>query len=121
MAFQLLSDNSTFAYSNVDNPEVCYMHGWGRDSQDFINIIELFPGIAVDLPGFGKSKSLENSLSPFEYATYLNDIIPPEINTFVGHSFGGRVAVHLSFLREINNLVLIGVPLLRITPKKKVC
>ena len=119
MAFQLLSDNSTFAYSNVDNPEVCYMHGWGRDSQDFINIIELFPGIAVDLPGFGKSKSLVYSLSPFEYATYLNDIIPPEINTFVGHSFGGRVAVHLSFLREINNLVLIGVPLLRITPKKR--
>ena len=29
------------------------------------------------------------------------------------------MAVHLSFLREINNLVLIGVPLLRITPKKR--
>ena len=118
MAFQLLSDGNTFAYSNVENPKVCYMHGWGRDSQDFINIIELFPGIALDLPGFGKSKSLENSMSPFEYAAYLNDIIPPEINTLVGHSFGGRVAVHLSFLRPINNLVLIGVPLLRNTPKK---
>ena len=104
MAFQLSSDGSTFAYSNVENPKVCYMHGWGRDSQDFINIIELFPGIALDLPGFGKSKSLENSMSPFEYAAYLNDIIPP--------------AVHLSFLRPINNLVLIGVPLLRNTPKK---
>ena len=118
MAFQLLSDGSTFAYSNIDTPEVCYMHGWGRDSQDFINIIELFPGIAVDLPGFGKSKSLENSLSPFEYATYLNDIMPPEIKTLVGHSFGGRVAVHLSFMRKIDNLVLIGVPLLRSTRTK---
>ena len=112
MPLHLLSDGSTFAYSNVEKPKICYLHGWGRDSKDFKNIMEFFPGIAVDLPGFGKTKNLNQSLDPSEYAIYLNNILPPEITTVVGHSFGGRVAVHLSLLRIVENLVLIGVPLL---------
>ena len=112
MAFQLLSDGTTFAYSNIQNPTVCYLHGWGRDSKDFSKIIELLPGIAVDLPGFGKTQNLNESMNPYQYAVYLDNLLPTEISTLVGHSFGGRVAVHLSLLREINNLVLIGVPLI---------
>jgi len=119
MTIHLLSDGTTFCYSNTEEPKVCYLHGWGRNSHDFIKIMELYPGIAVDLPGFGKTKSLDHSMNPFEYASYLNDILPPEITTLVGHSFGGRVAVHLSLMREINNLVLIGVPLLSNTRKDR--
>ena len=120
MTIHLLSDGTTFCYSNIEEPKVCYLHGWGRNSHDFIKIMELYPGIAVDLPGFGKTKSLDHSMSPFGYASYLNDILPPKITTIVGHSFGGRIAVHLSLMREINNLVLIGVPLLSDTRKDRV-
>src|SRR5210317_1219869 len=112
MAFHLLSDKSTFAYSNVDTPNICYLHGWGRDSQDFKGIMDVFPGMAIDLPGFGKTKPSSVSLSPLDYAIQLNNILPNEITTIVGHSFGGRVAVHLSLLRNIQNLVLVAVPLL---------
>jgi len=67
MAFHLLSDKSTFAYSNVDTPNICYLHGWGRDSQDFKGIMDVFPGMAIDLPGFGKTKPSSVSLSPLDY------------------------------------------------------
>ncbi len=112
MALHLLSDGTTFAYSNVETPTICYLHGWGRDSQDFRVIMEKFPGIAIDLPGFGKTKSFEQSLNPSEYAAYLNKILPSEITSIVAHSFGGRVAVHLSLIKSLENLVLIGVPLI---------
>ena len=118
MVLQLLPDGLTFAYSNTEKPTVCYLHGWGRDSQDFVNLTKLYPGIAVDLPGFGKTKCLDVSMSPYEYAVYLNNILPPEISTIVGHSFGGRVAVYLSLIREIDNLILIGVPLISNSSKQ---
>jgi len=85
MAFHLLSDKSTFAYSNVDTPNICYLHGWGRDSQDFKGIMDVFPGMAIDLPGFGKTKPSSVSLSPLDYAIQLNNILPNEITTIVGH------------------------------------
>ena len=119
MSLHLLSDGTTFAYSNIENPKVCYLHGWGRDSQDFLDIIELYPGLAIDLPGFGKTKPFEFSMNPFEYANYLDKILPKEITTIVGHSFGGRVAVHVSLIRKIENLVLIGVPLISSNSNKK--
>ena len=119
MSLHLLSDGTTFAYSNIENPKVCYLHGWGRDSQDFLDIIELYPGLAIDLPGFGKTKPFEFSMNPFEYANYLDKILPKEITTIVGHSFGGRVAVHMSLIRKIENLVLIGVPLISSNSNKK--
>lgn len=119
MSLHLLSDGTTFAYSNIENPKVCYLHGWGRDSKDFLDIIELYPGLAIDLPGFGKTKPFEFSMNPFEYANYLDKILPKEITTIVGHSFGGRVAVHMSLIRKIENLVLIGVPLISSTSNKK--
>ena len=119
MAFHLLSDKSTFAYSNVDTPNICYLHGWGRDSQDFKGIMDVFPGMAIDLPGFGKTEPSSVSLSPLDYAIQLNNILPNEITTIVGHSFGGRVAVHLSLLRNIQNLVLVAVPLIKIKKPNK--
>tara|TARA_B100000902_G_scaffold153307_1_gene149856 strand:+ start:1353 stop:2063 length:711 start_codon:yes stop_codon:yes gene_type:complete len=113
MPFHLLSDKSTFAYSNIESPNICYLHGWGRDSQDFKDIMKISPGIAIDLPGFGKTKPLPFSQSPSDYAIQLDKILPKEIDTVVAHSFGGRVAVHLSLLRNIENLVLVGVPLIK--------
>jgi pimeloyl-ACP methyl ester carboxylesterase len=81
--------------------------------------MDVFPGMAIDLPGFGKTKPSSVSLSPLDYAIQLNNILPNEITTIVGHSFGGRVAVHLSLLRNIQNLVLVAVPLIKIKKPNK--
>tara|TARA_B100001250_G_scaffold113924_1_gene96346 strand:- start:13043 stop:13750 length:708 start_codon:yes stop_codon:yes gene_type:complete len=113
MAYKLLNDKKTFANINSENPTVCFLHGWGRSSQDFYLISQSFDYINFDLPGFGKSQEPEISMNPKEYAEYINQFIPNSVETVVGHSFGGRVAVHLSRLRNFEKLILIGVPLIK--------
>ena len=113
MPYKLLNDKKTFAYINSENPTVCFLHGWGRSSQDFYLISQSYDYINFDLPGFGKSQEPETSMNPKEYAEYINQFIPNSVETVVGHSFGGRVAVHLSGLRNFEKLILIGVPLIK--------
>ena len=113
MAYKLLNDKKTFANINSVNPTVCFLHGWGRSSQDFYLISQSFDYINFDLPGFGKSQEPEISMNPKEYAEYINQFIPNSVETVVGHSFGGRVAVHLNGLRNFEKLILIGVPLIK--------
>jgi len=113
MPYKLLNDKKTFANINSENPTVCFLHGWGRSSQDFYLISQSYNYINFDLPGFGKSQEPETSMNPKEYAEYINQFIPNSVETVVGHSFGGRVAVHLSGLRNFEKLILIGVPLIK--------
>ncbi len=113
MPYKLLDDKKTYANVNSENPTVCFLHGWGRSSQDFNLISQSFDYISFDLPGFGKSLEPINSMTPKEYADYINQYIPNSVNTIVGHSFGGRIAVHLSEIRDVRNLILVGVPLIK--------
>ena len=118
MALQLLKDGKTFAEINSDEPKICFLHGWGRSSNDFSKISNKFESIAIDLPGFGKSEEPQNSMNPKEYAEHLINLIPDTVQVLVGHSFGGKIAVHMSFIREYKKLVLIGTPLIRKNPQR---
>ena len=119
MAFKVLSDDITFANVNSDNPKVCFLHGWGMSGKDFSKIETSFEFITIDIPGFGKSVPFNKSLSPKKYAEYLYNLIPESVEVIVGHSFGGRIAVHLSQLREFKKLVLIASPLIKKNNPKK--
>ena len=103
MGYKVLDDNLTLANINSDKPKVCFLHGWGRSSKDFMNIENEFESISLDIPGFGKSIPFPQSLSPKKYAEYLADIIPSTVEVLVGHSFGGRIAVHLSQIKNYKN------------------
>ncbi len=120
MGLQLLKDGKTFAEVNSEAPRICFLHGWGRASNDFNLIASNFDSIAIDLPGFGKSHEPQNSMSPKEYAEYLSEIIPDTVEILVGHSFGGKIAVHMSFIKKYKNIVLIGAPLIRKNPTNKI-
>ena len=117
MALQLLNDGKTFAEVNSDKPTICFLHGWGRSSNDFNLISKNFKSISIDLPGFGKSEEPENSMNPKEYAEYLTNLIPDTVEVLVGHSFGGKIAVHMSFIKKYEKLLLIGAPLIRKNPE----
>jgi len=92
------------------------MHGWGRDRRDFAEVLVGLDAIAIDLPGFGTSVEPAAATGAAGYA----DLVAPTLDEFdgpavlVGHSFGGRVAVHLAVLRpeKVGAMVLAGVPLL---------
>src|SRR5690349_2241588 len=88
-----------------------------RTRRDFDTVLEGLDGVAVDLPGFGASAPPPAPWTTAEYAEWLapvvDELAAPAV--VVGHSFGGRVAVHLALCRpeRIGALVLTGVPLLR--------
>ena len=118
MITKILSDNLTYSQVNSENPKICFLHGWGGESNNWKNISGEFESIALDIPGFGKSVPFEKSFSPKTYAEYLIDIIPDSVEIIVGHSYGGRIAVHLSRLKKYKKIVVIASPLVKVEKTK---
>jgi pimeloyl-ACP methyl ester carboxylesterase len=105
------------ARTGTGAPWVLALHGWQRTHQDFSRTLEGIDAIALDLPGFGASPPPPEALGAAGYAEAVLSVLegferPPVV---LGHSFGGRVAVHLAAANpdRVHALVLTGVPLLR--------
>lgn len=99
-------------------PNILALHGWGRRGSDFNAALEGLSAVAPDLPGFGASPPPDDVIGAEAYADIVAGILdsfdrPPVL---VGHSFGGRVAVCLAAKHpdRVGNLVLSGVPLIRL-------
>lgn len=105
-------------------PQVLALHGWGRSRDDFADVLAGLDAIAVDLPGFGASPAPTAPTGSAGYAAVVAEVLDefPEPAVVVGHSFGGRVAVHLALLRpdKVRALVLVGVPLVKRTGRGRV-
>jgi pimeloyl-ACP methyl ester carboxylesterase len=103
-------------------PSVLALHGWRRNHLDFDPVFAVpefegsYAALAIDFPGFGATPPPPAGWGSFQYAVNLVPLFDdlPERVTVVGHSFGGRVALHLPGLLpgRIERLVLTGVPLL---------
>jgi pimeloyl-ACP methyl ester carboxylesterase len=121
-------------------PRVLALHGWRRTHTDFVRVIGTashagpIAGAALDLPGFGASPPPPEAWGSAEYASAVVMVIeeltgssapaPPSAPTpmvLLGHSFGGRVAVHVAAQRPdlVKALVLTGAPLARTAPARK--
>ena len=101
-------------------PRVLALHGWARSHRDFDTVVDgpvPLPALALDLPGFGASPPPPGAWGAEDYAaqvgTVLGDMTVPVV--VLGHSFGGRVALHLAVQRPdvVRALVLTGAPLLQ--------
>src|SRR5436305_1909232 len=102
-----------------DPPWLLALHGWRRSQADFDRVVAALgaPAIALDLPGFGASPPPPEGWGGAEYANAVGPVLAsmaPRV-VLLGHSFGGRVAVHLAAQEpdRVAGLVLTGVPLLR--------
>ena len=99
-------------------PDVLALHGWRRTHRDFAGVLDGIDALAVDLPGFGATPEPPDPWGSAEYAAalapLLDELSLPAV--VLGHSFGGRVAVHLAAARPeaVKALVLTGVPLRRV-------
>ena len=110
------SDGAIFGDQVGDAPRIVALHGWARDHSDFAETLDGLDHVAIDLPGFGRSPAPPAPWGAADYAEAIAAAIghlrAPLL--VVGHSFGGRVAVHLAaeHPKMISALVLTGVPLL---------
>jgi pimeloyl-ACP methyl ester carboxylesterase len=96
---------------------VLALPGWMRQRSDFRHVLDGVDAVALDLPGFGGATP--EPPEPIGAAGYAELVAPAldactERAVVLGHSFGGRVAVHLAarYPDRIGALVLTGVPLL---------
>ena len=96
---------------------VLALHGWGRSRRDWAGVLASVGGLALDLPGFGAAPPPAEVMGAAGYAAAIEPVLGALGGRVVvaGHSFGGRVAVHLAVLRPeaVAGLVLAGVPLVR--------
>jgi pimeloyl-ACP methyl ester carboxylesterase len=98
-------------------PWVLALHGWRRDHQDFTATLDGVDAVAVDLPGFGATPPPPEGWGSADYAAAVEPVLD-ELGAplvVLGHSFGGRVALHLAARspEKVSALVLTGVPLIR--------
>jgi len=124
----VIVDNIPVSYREFkrdkDTPVSLLLHGWGSNKESFAAIQKEIPNsLSIDLPGFGKTPQPKKSWTVEDYANFVKNFIIKvqlgDIDTVLGHSFGGRVAVeaisHGTFMPKF--LCLTGTPIIR--EKKK--
>lgn len=104
-------------------PRSVALHGWGRNRLDWNPVLQGLPAYALDLPGFGLSPPPPHAWGALDYARFLDPLFDGlEPCVLVGHSFGGRVALHLAAHRpdRFRGVVLTGTPVFRLAPAAQV-
>ena len=96
---------------------VLFLHGYGGSINSFLPFAERLKNdykiVLVDLYGFGESKFPDYPLDTYDYATQLylklRELKIDKLS-IVAHSFGGRLALVLTSMFDLNieKLVLVG-------------
>src|SRR3989338_5794872 len=96
---------------------VLFLHGWQDSLHTFDTLVSLLSSscriVRLDLPGFGKSEMPKAAWGLDEYVRFVVDFIKKlgiEVDTLVGHSFGGRVILkgESAGVFKADKIVLIG-------------
>lgn len=99
---------------------IIILHGWGLRGSAYDKLASLLKEkgyriFSPDLPGFGREPLAKEAMTLEDYATFVKDFIQKKHLRkviFIGHSFGGRVAIKFSvkFPNFVHALVLTGAP-----------
>lgn len=110
----------TSCYKREGNSKNAFvlLHGWGQNKEMFEPLYTFLVSqkktvISVDFPGFGQSDEPNNVYGVKEYAEWLQALLSLEqieCVTFVGHSFGCRVAYYYSAnkMGDVHKLLMTG-------------
>ena len=100
--------------------DILLLHGWGQNIEMMKpigdNFCDRFRITILDFPGFGESQEPQEEWTIEKYSRMLEDFVKQtgiKKPIVMGHSFGGRVAIHYSSRNNIEKLVLFGSPCIR--------
>lgn len=94
-----------------------FLHGWQDNFHTFDSLASLLSPtrriIRLDLPGFGKSEAPKGAWNLDNYIQFIKDFIEKldiQVHAFVGHSFGGRIAIKGEATKNLQaqKIILIG-------------
>ena len=99
-----LVDGITLAYVDEGSGDpVVLLHGWGGQAASMMPLIvglrDRYRVLAFDLPGFGGSSPPPVPWGTPEYAAFVERAVTSlgiTCATYIGHSFGGRIAIWLA-------------------------
>ena len=106
----------TFYKVEGQGDAVVLLHGWGVSSQSLGGVatclLPTFRVVSVDLPGFGWSQAPADAWGTADYARHVRDLLDKigvAQAAILGHSNGGRIAVHLAAHTpaRVSRLVLV--------------
>jgi 2-succinyl-6-hydroxy-2,4-cyclohexadiene-1-carboxylate synthase len=93
-----LSEYAIAAYTYGQGPRLSLLHGFTQTASSWNPVIRelsrAFTCVAVDMPGHGNSPNAQRSLE--QCAHDISHTVGPA--TYVGYSFGARVALHVALL-----------------------
>ena len=100
--------------------EVVLLHGWGQNIE-MMNPIgkglkSKYHITIMDLPGFGQSSEPPKAFTNYDYYECVDQLLT-ELNVkdpiMVGHSFGGRIAILYTSIKQTKKLVLLSTPFIK--------
>ena len=104
--------------------DILLLHGWGQNIEmmKFIGdaFSDRFRVTILDFPGFGKSEEPPVPWKIQDYSLLIEELVKKlhiKKPIIMGHSFGGRVAIHYSSHHPIEKLILFGSPCVRLQKK----
>lgn len=97
-----------------DGEPIVLMHGWGCQASTLASIervaAESCRVINVDFPGFGQSDEPAEVWGVADYSRWLDDLVRQlglDKPMLLGHSFGGRVAIHYAASHSTDKIILV--------------
>lgn len=94
-----------------------FLHGWQDNLHTFDSLVSILSPtlriIRLDLPGFGKSEAPKETWDLNNYVQFTKDFVQKldiQVYAFVGHSFGGRIAIKGEATKNLQaqKIILIG-------------
>lgn len=102
---------------------IIILHGWGLNGSKYNRLKKILEdkGYIVhspDLPGFGSEPLRSESMDLDDYICYVDNLIKKNKISkplFIGHSFGGRVALKYGWEHpeKVSKIILTGTPIIR--------
>ena len=107
-----LSGRNIYYRDEGTGPLLVLLHGWGSNTDLFDGIYRFasakYRVIGPDLPGAGKSEEPGEPMDLDDYVSFVVSFVravaPEEKEiTFLGHSHGGRVLIHMSAMMAVRD------------------
>lgn len=104
--------------------DILLLHGWGQNIEMMKFIGDAFSDrfriTILDFPGFGESEEPSVPWKIQDYSLLIEELLKKlhiKKPIIMGHSFGGRVAIHYSSHHPIEKLILFASPCVRLQKK----